>query len=143
MRTQYIGWLSVLVAAALVGGCAAPTAALPDGAVPEGVAASVINLEPGMVSKEAAIAAATEPFAALVSRATVEAHLVSASDPTTVGADKVDSTPLWIVHFAGVAMPISVPGGVPISSAVVRTLKHGYVYIDAFTGAMILSRFEN
>lgn len=88
-----------------------------------------------------AIAAASKHLPSLAG-ATVEAHLVSAIDPTTVGADRIAGQSIWIVHASGISMPVSIPAGVSLASGEGGSVSNGYVYIDAFTGDWLMSRFE-
>ena len=116
------------------------SAALPAGAVPADVTASLTQSAAGMVSRDDAIAAARKQYPALLSDGKVDAYLVTATDPSTRGNVAIKDRTLWILHLSGIAYPISIPYG---RSAGSDSVGSGWIYIDAYTGRWLLSRFED
>jgi hypothetical protein len=92
-----------------------------------------------MITREQAIAAA-QAHHLFAPTAHVDAYLGTASDSTAAGA--ISNRAVWIVHLSGISVPISIPAGVKLP-APPQDLTNGYIYIDAVSGAWILSRFEN
>jgi len=109
-------------------------------AAPEGVVFVASTPGPGMISGESAIKIALEHYQGLNTEAQVDAYLGTTTDANT--AETVKDRLVWIVHLSGIAMPVSVPGGVknPPRPA---DMSNGYIYIDAYSGAWLISRFED
>jgi uncharacterized iron-regulated membrane protein len=116
------------------------SAALPADAVPADVVASVAPPAEGMISRDEAISAAAKQYSTLLRDGNVAAYLVVATDPSTRGPVEITDRALWVLHVSGVAYPISVPYGRSTES---DSVSNGWIYIDAYTGKWLLSRFED
>lgn len=152
MRKRYLPILFVLgvVVIAAAGAQAAgavpdaqpavTTAPLPADAGPADVVLGPLLPGPGMISGAVALAIAAQ-VAPVDSASKVEASLVLASDPTILDP-AIDAKPIWLIHLSGMAYPVSiVPFG--LKAASVADLTNEYIYIDAYTGEWLISRFEN
>ena len=133
------GLLFCVIGCQIAGPVAGDTAVLPGGAVPADVTASIAPETEGIISRDQAIAAATKQYPLLLREGKVDAYLVSATDPSTRGPIAIKDRMLWILHVSGVEYPISIPYGRTTES---DTAGNGYIYIDAYTGEWLLSRFE-
>lgn len=134
--------LLILATAVMLSGasCSAAVSGLPAGVVPVDVSATAINMAPGMISESDAIAVVTSKYRDLLGKqGTAEAYLVTATDPTTNGL--IVDRALWIVHLSGIKYAISIPAGASIDPNQ-TSVSSGFVYVDAYTGTWLLSRFE-
>jgi hypothetical protein len=112
----------------------------PSFAAPEGVVFVAATPGPGVISSERAINFALEHYQALNAEARVEAYLGTTTDSTMGLA--VNERLVWVVHLSGIAMPVSIPAGVRLASPP-GDQSNGYIYIDAYSGKWLISRFEN
>lgn len=105
------------------------------------VSVTPLQAGPGMISEAEAISAAGK-VQSIPGSASMNASLVIMTDPNTLRGDTpIKNRAVWLVHLSGIAYPVSVPFGAKLPEN--PTLSNGYVYIDAYTGDWLLSRFED
>jgi hypothetical protein len=120
---------------------AAGLSVLPSGAAPADVAVIPLAQPAGTISEAAAIATARRQYGEMMDRATVTAYLVQMTDPTTLRGDApIQERPIWLIRLSGIAYPISVP---PLAVSKSRSVGTGWVYVDAYSGEWLMSRFSN
>ncbi len=112
-------------------------------ALPADVVALDLHPDPaspiGAISAEAAIAAA-DAYAELPPTALAEAYLMTATDDGTLRSDQpIKQRRIWLVRYTGFALEGAIPEPAPGESpGPLVLLRHGYVYVDAVSGEVLL-----
>lgn len=140
-RTRALVLVTLLVV--LLGGCASAAAApIPSGDVPDGVSVTPMTDMGGTISQAQALAVVGKQIGALPAGATLSAHLVIATDPGTLKGDiGIKDRPIWLVHVTGIEYPVSIPA--PAIGHTKTSVSSGFIYIDAYSGAWLMSLFQD